>query len=515
MKFRLHVIATVSTFFVVAAARADVKLPGVFSSHMVLQREMPISIWGTAATAEQVTVKFRDQQQTTKADKHGQWKVKLDPLTAGGPDVLSISGKNTITLDDVLVGEVWVGSGQSNMAGAVRGYATGDPVLKSIAAKAPYAKIRLIRDGAKGVWKEATPQEVDGFSALLFPFGVRLQEELDVPIGLMLGAVGGTPSSYWLSEKAYQADAGCKRVVDEYAKTDQYDKAMQAYERYMKAHEAAVEAAKKAGKQPPRAPQKPLQAGEPRGKIGNLYEAYIRPFVGYGIRGVLWDQGEAGTAIGGLDQYTMMGALIRGWRNEWGQGDFPFLYVQKPSGGGCAWDPNDPVTDKAEPFSDLPSIVPADGQFRETHIRIMTYPNTGIVISSDLGPMTHPTNKSGYGTRASRVALGMVYGKSVEYYGPVYESHQVEGDKVRVRFTHVGRGLAYAHGERLQGFAIAGPDKKFAWAEATIDGDSVLLGSPDVANPVAVRYGWSQRHPWANLFNCDGLPALAFRTDKW
>jgi sialate O-acetylesterase len=238
-----------------------------------------------------------------------------------------------------------------------------------------------------------------------------------------------------------------------------------------------------------------------------------RTFIPFGIRGVLWDQGESGTAITGVDQYTLMGALIRGWRKEWGQGEFPFLYIQKPSGGGCAWDPSDPVTDQADKFTPLPAKAPADGAYRELHIRIMNHPNTAMVTSSDLGPFTHPTNKSGYGTRASRVALGLVYSKKVEIYGPTYKDHVVKGNKVHVTFAHVGPGLAFRHGDKPQGFALAGDDKVFHWADAVIEGDTVVLSSDKVAKPAAVRYAWASRHPWANLFSKDGMPALPFRTD--
>jgi sialate O-acetylesterase len=208
--------------------------------------------------------------------------------------------------------------------------------------------------------------------------------------------------------------------------------------------------------------------------------------------------------------------LIRGWRKEWGQ-DFAFIYIQKPSGGGCAWDAADPVTQRGEKFSPLPAAVPgtADGLYVENHVRIMQYPQTAMATSSDLGPGIHPLNKSGYGTRAARVALGMVYGRKVEIYGPVYQSHKVEGNKARVSFTHVGQGLAYRHGEKLQGFAVAGEDKAFHWADAVIDGDAVVVSSDKVAKPAAVRYGWGRTYTWANLFNKDGLPALPFRTDAW
>lgn len=494
-------------------AAAEVKVPPVLSSHMVLQREQPVPVWGTAAPDEKVTVKFRDQEKTATAGKDGKWSVKLDALKAGGPDKLTIKGSNTLTLDDVLVGEVWVGSGQSNMAGGVAGYAKGDEVLAKLAS-ASYPKLRLAK--ARGSWAEATPANNNGFSAILFAFGVRLHQELDVPVGLMVGAVGGTPSGYWLSEEAFAADQPCKDVIKQFAATYSFEQAKKQYEKALEKWEKDAEAAKKDNKKPPAKPPTPLQAGECRGKIGNLYEAHIRPFIPFAIRGVLWDQGESGTAILGVDQYTLMGAMLRGWRKEWGQ-DFAWLYVQKPSGGGCAWDPGDPVTSQTDKFAPLPAAVPStqDGLYRENHIRIMRYPNTGFVTATDLGSGIHPTNKSGYGTRASRVALGMVYGKKIEIHGPLYQGHKIEDNKVRITFTHIGKGLAFRHGDKLQGFAIAGDDRVFHWADAKIEGDAVVVSSAKVPKPAAVRYAWASRHPWANLFNQDGLPALTFRTDDW
>jgi len=245
---------------------------------------------------------------------------------------------------------------------------------------------------------------------------------------------------------------------------------------------------------------------------------------------VLWDQGEARTQVGGVDQYTMMGALIRGWRNEWNAGDFPFIYVEKPSGNGCAWEAPpaagkppaaaaNPLPPVIQAFSALPAVVPStkDGLYLEDYLKMMKYPNAGMVISTDLGAGIHPIIKSGYGARAAKVALGLAYGKSVEYYGPVYDSHTVEGSSVRVKFTHVGQGLGGGHSEKLQGFAVAGDDRVFHWAEAKIDGDTVVVSSAAVAKPVAVRYAWGSlnNRTWANLFNGDRLPAVTFRTDAW
>jgi sialate O-acetylesterase len=511
---KLSAVLAIGLMMQAVPAQADVKLPRILSSHMVLQRDMAVPIWGTAAPGEKVKVQFREQTKATEAGKDGKWSVKLDALKAGGPDKLVVSGaNNALTLEDVLVGEVWVGSGQSNMEGSVADYAKGDEVLAKAAAGAPYPKIRLTR--AHSGWQEATPANVDRHSALLFAFGLRLQQELDVPVGLMLGAAGGTPSGPWLSKEAYAGDEGCKEAIKKFAATYPLEELEKKYKDALAKWEKDVEAAKKEEKKPPPKPAPPRKPGEPTSGIGGLYEAHIRPFVPHGIRGVLWDQGESGTAVTGVDQYTLMGALIRGWRKDWGQGDFAFIYVQKPSGGGCAWDAKDPVTNKADKFVPLPAQVPDGGAYRENHIQIMRYPNTAMVISSDLGHGIHPVNKSGYGARAARVALGLTYGRKLEYYGPVLAGHKVEGNKVRISFTHLGQGLAYQHGTKLQGFALAGEDKKFYWAEAVIEGDTVVLSADAVAKPVAVRYGWAATHPWANLFNRDGLPALPFRTDSW
>lgn len=501
--------------FGLSTSRGEVKLPPVISDHMVLQRETAVPIWGTAAAGEEISVSIAGQTKKATADATGTWKVKLDPLKAAEGLVLTVKGTNTLTIQDVLVGEVWLGSGQSNMAGAVRGYKVNDEGLQKVLAGAPYPRIRLIRQGGKG-WELATPANVDGYSALLFPFGARLQAELDVPVGLLLAAVGGTPSGYWLTEEMYRSDAACQAQVKEFAAKYDLAAATKNYERLLAAWKIAEAKAKADGTRIGRAPTPAMPAGESAGPIGRLYEVHVRPFVPYAIRGVLWDQGEAGTAITGVDQFHAMGALIKGWRKDWVQ-DFPFLYVQKVSGGGTAWDLENPVTKNASPFSPPPGKVPGniDGLHRETHIKIQQHPKTAMVTSTDLGGMTHPTNKSGYAERAARVALGFVYGRKVEISGPLYASHAIEGNKVRIKFTHLGQGLAARHSDKLQGFIIAGVDKKFHWADAVIDGDSVVVSSAAVPQPASVRYAWANNAPWANLFNKDGLPAQTFRTDDW
>jgi sialate O-acetylesterase len=412
------------------------------------------------------------------------------------------------TFKDVLVGDVWVGSGQSNMAGRLGGYARRDKGLAKLVAAAPYPLIRLNR-GNKPQWQEATGKNVQGFSALLFAFGAPLQKELDIPIGLIVGAVGGTPSGRWLSPEAFEADEACRAAAK--AQNAKSGAAIKKYEEALEKWKTAAAAAKTAGKRAPRKPRPPRMAKA----SGDLYIRFIRPVIPYAIRGVVWDQGESGTQVAGVDQFTVMGALIRGWRKEWGQ-DFPFIYIQKPSGGGCAWDKKDnPVTHLASDFTEkLPASLRNDGAYRDMHVRIMQHANTFMATSSDLGGGIHPTNKSGYGLRACRVALGAAYKKDVEIYGPVYDSHKVEGATIRIAYKHVGKGLAFKGGEKLQGFQIAGDDGKFQWADAKIDGKTVVLSCDKVTKPIAARYAWARNRPWANLFNKDGLPAIAFETKK-
>ena len=489
-----------------AALQAEVKANPVFSDNMVLQRGMSVPVWGTAGAGEEVTVKFAGQTKTAKAGDDGKWSVKLDAMKANAKHQSMTVG--TATFKDVLVGDVWVGSGQSNMAGGTGGYARRDEGLQKLVAAAPYPLLRLCRSDRPG-WKQATEANVKGFSALLFAFGAPLQKELDIPVGLIVGAVGGTPSGRWLSPEAFEADEACQAAAK--AQNAKSGAAVKKYEEALEKWKTAEAAAKTAGKRAPRKPRPPRMAKA----SGDLYIRFIRPVIPYAIRGVVWDQGESGTQVAGVDQFTVMGALIRGWRKEWGQ-DFPFIYIQKPSGGGCAWDKKDnPVTHLAGDFTDkLPASLRNDGAYRHMHVRIMQHANTFMAISSDLGGGIHPTNKSGYGLRACRVALGAAYKKDVEIYGPVYDSHKVEGATIRISYKHVGKGLAFKGGEKLQGFQVAGDDGKFEWADARIDGKTVVLSCDKVTKPTAARYAWARNRPWANLFNKDGLPAIAFETKK-
>ena len=500
-------ILAVASTILASNVWAEPTLDPMFGDHMVLQREMPVPIWGTAKPGEKVTVSFRAQKKETTADQEGKWMVKLDPLEVGQPGTLTVAATTTLVLEDVLVGEVWLGSGQSNMGRSVGRFADGDEVLAAMAKAGPYRDLRLYR----GEWKVAADDEIGGFSALMFSFGVPLQEELDVPVGLIVGAVSATASGRWLSPEMLLDDPDLKRLLesDESGKTLLEE--IEAYPATLAKWEAAANRADADGKPVPEKPQPP-------GHIGDLYARFIEPVVPYAIRGVLWDQGEHGMGVPGVDrQFPVMHALIQGWRKAWGQGDFPFLCVQKPSGGGCAWDAQgNPLTRMAGKFVPQPTEPnpPGNGNWRCGQVRLVDLPKTAVVITSDLGGGIHPADKSSYGRRCCDVALSYVYAANTPIYGPLYDSHEVEGNQIRVRFKHAGKGLVARHSDKLQGFEIAGKDEPWYWAEARIEGDTVVVSSDKVPHPVHVRYKSHNSCSWANLFNKARWPAFAFNT-RW
>jgi sialate O-acetylesterase len=507
MKSRTSVFVVALSIACVAAlpaeAGAAVTVDKMFSDHMVLQRGLAVPVWGTAGPGEKVSVTFRGRTRSVVADAAGKWSVRLDPQDLGEASGLTVRGPNTVTFTDVLVGEVWIGSGQSNMAGGAGGYARNDAVLAKMIEDGPYSELRLYRGG----WSVADAAAMKRFSALHLSFGLRLHKELGVPVGLMVGAVGGTPSGRWLTKEMAAANADLVAKMEPQGgleMTGAKEKRAESIRKW----EAAVRKAKAEKKRPPRKPRGPI-------RIGDLYDKHIRYMVPFGIRGVLWDQGESKTQLPGVDQFTAMTALIGGWREVWGQGDFHFLHVQKPSGGGCAWDYDNPVNRLATKIAKPPGshyTKPSALAYNLDHIRIATIRNAPLVTASDLAGGIHPPTKSAYGARACRVALGAVYGRDVAICGPVYRSHRTEGASIRVTFDHVGKGLAFRHAGKLQGFEIAGVDGKWAWADATIDDDAVILRSDVVPEPRMVQYAFNRKFSYANLFNNDGLPALMFST---
>ena len=491
----------------------------IYGSNMVLQQGMELPIRGKAGADSEVSLSFAGQTVKGKAGKEGKWTLRLKPLEASKENLnMEIQGDGkTVTLENILVGEVWLGSGQSNMAGKVGGYAKNDPTLAEIAGKTN--PLLRLRDNSG--WHSSSPAKNNAHSAILFAFGERLQRELDVPVGLYFGAVGGTPSGAWIPKETFDGSKKVKAVVAEFAKTYDHDGAMKLYERKLVVWEKAQAKAKAEGKKPRgRKPQPPGKPGtSTRGGVqGGLFDRHIRYSVGFPIRGVLWDQGEARSGILGLDQHTAMSELIRGWRELWGQGDFPFLFVQKPSGAGNAFSNENPITREAEKFSKLPAAPASNdaGYQRYLYVRLMNdNANAWMVPAIDLGATIHPKNKWGYGNRAAEVAAQKVYSKKgVQAYGPIYGSHKVDGNLVTITFMEIGSGLTTQHSEKLQGFALSGKDGKWHWADAKItSANTVTLSSKEVAKPRHIRFAYSSNRTWANLFNKEGLPALSFTTE--
>ena len=503
-----HVLIFLSALILSLAlnSQAAVTVDPMFSNHMVLQRELAVPVWGKSEPGEKVKVSFRKQSKETVANEKGEWIIKLDPLSLGPASELTVEGKAKITFKDVLVGEVWLGSGQSNMAGGAGGYSKKDSTLKSIIDRGSYPNLRLY---ASGKWQVADASTMSRFSAIHLSFGYALQKKLEIPVGLFYGAVGGTPSGRWLSVKMAADD---KELDRQFEKANGYS--LINYEKQREAlvekWQEAVKSAKAEGKRGPRGPV----------RLGDLYQSKIEHFVPYGMRGVLWDQGESKTKVPGVaNQVVVMRALISGWRKVWKQGDFPFLHIQKPSGGVAPWNLDNPVNLGAKKFNaQLPKdhlTKPNALAYPLEHIKMGTLPNAPLVTALDLGTGVHPANKSGYGQRACRVALGSVYGKKVAVCGPVYRSHKVEGSKIRVSFDHSGQGLAFRHAKELKGFEIAGEDGKWQWAKAEIDGNAVLLSHPDVTKPKNARYAFNRDPSFSNLYSKDGLPGLPFTSVDW
>jgi len=444
-----------------STAFSAVKLPAVIGDNMVFQRDMPVPIWGWADKGEEVTVSVAGQTLSTKAGDDGRWKVVLAKFNVGQPLTMTVKGSsgNTITVKDILVGEVWVCSGQSNME---MGVGMCDKAQEEIAA-ANYPEIRLFKvvkakaaqpaTDVKGSWTLCTPKSVSadgwgGFSASAYYFGRHLHKELKVPVGLIDTSWGGTPVQFWTSRKAMEADPALKP-----------------------------------------------QAG---GESACLYNGMLAPLMPLAIRGAIWYQGEANLGQAYLYR-TMLSAMIANWRADWGQGDFPFGIVQLA-----------PFRYNGQNPANWAELCEAQ------RMTLDRSPNTGLAVTVDIGNVSdiHPKNKQDVGRRLGLWAQAKVYGQNVVYSGPMYKSMTVEGNKIRLQFDHVGGGLVASDGKPLTYFTIAGADQKFEPATAVIDGNTVVVSSDKVAQPAAVRFAWIDTAV-PNFANKEGLPASPFRTDAW
>ncbi len=495
-----------------APGLADVRLPGFFNDHMVVQRDMNVPVWGWADAGEKVTVKLGGQEKTTTADDQGKWKVALDAMQAGGPLELTVSGKNTITIADVLVGEVWICSGQSNMAMTVS--RSKDFEQEKAAAKLPQIRMVTIprvpaetpQDNCGGTWTVCSPETVGGFSATAYFFGRTLHQELDVPVGLINSSWGGTPVQAWTCLKCQQKEPQLASLLENWKQQiENYDpeKTQARYEKAVAAWKEKSAAAKAAKKPVPRRPRAPVAPRTSPHRPANLFNGMITPLVPYALRGGIWYQGESNAGRYNAKLYGLqLRLMINNWRRKWKQGNFPFLWVQLPNFKSPQQQP-----------------VETDGWVivQEEMLKSLALCNTGMAITIDIGEAKdiHPKNKQDVGRRLALWTLANTYGQKLVYSGPLYESMSKADGKIVLTFDHVGEGLKTRCGGQPTGFAVAGVDKKFVWAEARIDGtDRVVVSSPEVPQPVAVRYAWAP-NPKCNLANSADLPASPFRTDDW
>ncbi|MFQ6098543.1 MAG: sialate O-acetylesterase, partial [Armatimonadota bacterium] len=503
--FARAVVVALLCSLIGAPTVADVKVPAIIGDNMVLQRGVKVPIWGTADGGESVTVRLGERRKATVADENGRWLVKFGPLSAGGPYELRIAGANTVTLKNVLVGEVWVCSGQSNMQWPLQASRNA----KEEIAAANYPNIRLFTVGrvpaeeqqrdVQGEWVQCSPSTVPGFSAVAYFFGRDLHEALGVPIGLIHTSWGGTPAEAWTSRPALEAEPKLQPLLERWEKalTD-LPKFQAEYDAKVAKWQEALQKAKAEGRPAPRRPRPPWPLWK-QWRPASLYNGMIAPLIPYAIRGAIWYQGES-NAGRAYEYRALFKAMIRDWRRNWKQGPFPFLFVQlanfmarKPEPGESAW-----------------------AELREAQLRALSLPNTGMAVIIDIGEARdiHPKNKQDVGARLALAARKIAYGEDIVHSGPIYDSMKVEGGKIRLRFKHVDGGLTAKGSKVLKGFAIAGADRKFVWANAAIRGDTVIVWSHKVPHPVAVRYAWAD-NPECNLYNAAGLPASPFRTDDW
>jgi sialate O-acetylesterase len=514
-------------------SQAEVRLPSIFGDHMVLQQGRILPVWGWADPGEVVTVRVSGQQGTTTTGPEGKWRVDLQALKGGREPVeLIVSGKNTLTLQDVWVGDVWLCSGQSNMEWPLWDTTQG----RAEVAQANHPGIRLFKvahhpslepvEDCEGRWVVCAPESIGGFSAVAYYFGRDLHRNLGCPVGLIGAHWGGSLIQAWTSLEGLRSDPaleGCVRAFEEVVSNKaKYEEEYRvktlpaweaAYQKWLeevrKPYEEAqrqwggeVQKARKEGKPLPPAPVLARQmTGKPtcRSQSMNnptvLFQGMIAPLVPYAIRGAIWYQGESNANTPSL-YAQMLPALIADWRSHWGQGDFPFLFVQLPN--------LNTVTDWAA--------------MREAQARALAVPKTGMVVTLDVGDPKdiHPRRKAEVGARLALAARRVAYDQELVSSGPTFERMQIEGERVRLSFQNVGGGLMAVPGGDggVKGFVVAGNDGIFWPAEGRIENASVVVWSDAVKQPVAVRYGWAS-DPEVDLFNKEGLPAAPFRTDQW
>jgi sialate O-acetylesterase len=489
-------------FLLASVSRADVRLPKILSSHAVLQRDRPIHIWGWSEPDEKVSVSFNGATRNAQGNRLGRWSVDLTPQSAGGPFQLTVAGQNRIVLDDIRIGDVWFASGQSNMEMPLNGF-PGSAVLKDAAAEISHADhpdLRLFLVSHKAAqfpledfdgrdrWTVCTPETAAKFSAVAYFFGRNIAEREHVPIGLIDSSWGGTPGEAWISMNSLSADASLMPVFAAWAKMADEETDVPALKAAEKREDNAARAANR------KLPEHPWHPEAGSWDPSWLFNAMVAPAIPFGIKGVIWYQGETNSALERAPFYQrVFSTLIADWRMQWRQGDFPFLYVQISS-----YD--------AGPHEVWPIV-------REAQRRTLSLANTGMAVTIDIGDAgnVHPSDKQTVGVRLTLAARAIAYHEDVPYSGPLFQETAADNDGLRVWFTHTADGLVAKDGP-LKGFEIAGGDHRFVPADARIDGKTIIVASPQLENPKYVRYGW-QNVPEVNLYNSAGLPASPFTSE--
>jgi sialate O-acetylesterase len=510
MRFLCTVFFFLSAFPVLAA----VVLDAPFGSNMVVQRNEPISVYGRASAGSVLHLQLGNETVDSTVDDQGNWKATFPPLPAGGPITLTIGGDGGLTLENIWIGDVWLASGQSNMEFPLStNFGSGPGVLNgaSEVAAADHPDIHFFRQkrlssatalpNANGDWDVCTPASVGKCSAVAYYFAQDLEAREHIPIGLICAYAGGTPIEAWTPPNALAQASGYATFSQRWqAAVSSYPRWKADYDKNVAAQKAAIEAAKANGTPPPPSHYISPPAGSPDRAPGALFNAMVAPFSRLPITGIIWYQGED-NVVHPSEYRGFFPALITSWRSAWNSNNLPFLFVQLSSFRPRVTQPG-------------PSNW---AELRDAQNAALTLPNTGMAVSIDLGEAAniHYANKKPVGLRLAQAARALVYGEKVEPSSPLYDSMTNDGgDAIRIKFSHAASGLKTSDGGVVLGFTIAGADRVFHTADATIDGCSVVVRSSQVSQPLAVRYAWAD-NPAANLITAEGLPVGTFRTDQF
>lgn len=513
---RIAAWITLCLFLVAPAAHADVRLSTIFGDHMVLQRDTVVRIWGTADAGEAVNVTLGDQSSATMTGTNGKWEVDFPPMPAGGPFALKVVGKNTIAINDVLFGDVWLCAGQSNMG---TGFDRRAPPLDPGEMNVPeirYASTlgwaaEPVENPPHLIWVVSDPKTVPKYPAFPWFFAQRIHQEIAVPIGVIKVNAGGARIEWFLNPDVVEPS---KIFGDWKYQLETYEKNLPANLRRLESWVQAAKEAEAKNLPLPLIPAIDLHPSfSPPQRFGpfSFYFGTIAPLATFPIKGVAWYQGESNVDDEGVYQFKLR-SLINGWRKAWNKPDLPFYFVQLPN----VYSPSG--------LPDKPTFWPLA---REAQAAVLSTPNTGMAVTIDLGDEDlHPRNKYDMARRLAAVALAKTYGRDIEHTGPVYRNVEVQESKMILHFDSLGKGLMIGRKTSLDAtiedtagtlreFAIAGPDRKFYRADATIEGDTVVVSSAQVPVPAAVRYAFTWNPAQRNLYGRNGLPVAPFRTDTW